>query len=272
MCLVAGRKASRRSRRCAAPCPVARATAGFDALLFDCDGVIAETEELHRLAYNETFAEFGTGVIWSVADYDMLQNALGGGKAKMHWYFGKNGWPVSKFGPSPEGEKAQHDFVDSLQERKVEIFQGYIEDGKAQPRLGIIELIDQALQRPDLKTAICSASTKEGVTKLLKSVLGEERLGRFDLLLLGDDVPKKKPDPLIYNLASERLAVPASACVVVEDSKIGLEAALAASMRCYIVVTASTKDQDFTGAMAILDNATTLSERLFPDGPSEAVK
>ena len=48
---------------------------------------------------------------------------------------------------------------------------------------------------------------------------------RFDLILAGDDVSRKKPDPLIYNLASERLGVPPSACVVVEDSLVGLRAA-----------------------------------------------
>ena len=72
----------------------AAAAAGGDAtpefaLLFDCDGVIVETEELHRLAYNGAFQQFdltmadGEKVDWSVEYYDVLQNTVGGGKPKM---------------------------------------------------------------------------------------------------------------------------------------------------------------------------------------------
>ncbi|CAE7234537.1 unnamed protein product, partial [Symbiodinium pilosum] len=85
------------------------------------------------------------------------------------------------------------------------------------------------------------AGTKEAAQQVLSAVVGEERLQRFDLILLGDDVSRKKPDPLIYQLASKRLGVPAECCVVVEDSKIGLSAALAAGMQCYITYTDSTR-------------------------------
>ena len=63
------------------------------ALLFDCDGVIVETEEMHRLAYNAAFDKFGLklkngdSVSWSIEYYDILQNTVGGGKPKMHHYF-----------------------------------------------------------------------------------------------------------------------------------------------------------------------------------------
>lgn len=66
------------------------------ALLFDCDGVIVETEELHRQAYNSAFKEFGlkipstnSPVEWTVEYYDELQNTVGGGKPKMMHYFNK---------------------------------------------------------------------------------------------------------------------------------------------------------------------------------------
>jgi beta-phosphoglucomutase-like phosphatase (HAD superfamily) len=63
------------------------------------------------------------------------------------------------------------------------------------------------------------------------------------LSLLGDDVDKKKPDPKIYNIAAQKLGVEPSECVVVEDSLIGLQAALGAGMRCVITYTPSTKSQ-----------------------------
>jgi hypothetical protein len=68
----------------------------LDALIFDCDGVILESEHLHRQAYNDAFAHFGvrcppaadadTPLYWDEAFYDDLQNRIGGGKPKMRWY------------------------------------------------------------------------------------------------------------------------------------------------------------------------------------------
>ncbi|KAJ1468329.1 hypothetical protein T484DRAFT_1855681 [Baffinella frigidus] len=76
------------------------------ALLFDCDGVIVETEELHRLAYNGAFKELGCTVggkqvEWIPKYYDVLQNTVGGGKPKMKWSFGNEGWPDSTLGLTP---------------------------------------------------------------------------------------------------------------------------------------------------------------------------
>ena len=88
---------------------------GF-ALLFDCDGVIVETEEMHRQAYNAAFEEFGLRidgeeVVWSNKYYDILQNTVGGGKPKMMHHFDNvaKKWPeVSKSGGStPDTVEAQ---------------------------------------------------------------------------------------------------------------------------------------------------------------------
>lgn len=56
--------------------------------------------------------------------------------------------------------------------------------------------------------AICSASTKDSCLYVLDNLLGKDNLGKFDLILAGDDVPRRKPDPMIYALASENLGVP----------------------------------------------------------------
>jgi len=198
-------------------------------------------------------------VEWSEEYYDELMNTVGGGKPKMRHHFGRYGWPVSTLGPAPETDELREALVDALQERKTEIFRESVAAGRAEARPGIVELVDEALARPDLRTAVCSAATKEAALEVLNAILGPGRLARFDLLLLGDDVSRKKPDPLIYSLASERLGVPPERCAVVEDSKIGLEAALGAGMPCYITYTGSTRDQDFTGAQAVVADATQLS-------------
>ncbi|CAI5994481.1 unnamed protein product [Closterium sp. NIES-65] len=82
----------------------------------------------------------------------------------------------------------------------------------------------------------------------------QDRFDQLDCFLAGDDVPKKKPDPTIYKIAAHRLGVPPSSCLVVEDSVIGLQAALGAGMRCVITYMPSTKSQDFTGAVTAFDD------------------
>jgi len=76
----------------------------------------------------------------------------------------------------------------------------------------------------------------------------------LDCFLAGDDVDKKKPDPTIYIKAAEVLGVAPEKCLVIEDSVIGLKAALGASMPCIISYTSSTSTQDFSAAKAVYPN------------------
>lgn len=224
------------------------------ALLFDCDGVIVETEELHRLAYNAAFKDFecvmsdGKPLVWTTEYYDILQNTVGGGKPKMKWHFKNNGWPTSKYGPPPtEAEEAARDkLIDDLQDKKTEHYKKIV-DSAAEARPGIIALMDEGLARDDVAMCICSAATKAGFVKVVNSVVKPERLAKFDVILAGDDVTRKKPDPLIYNMTREKLGLPADRCVVIEDSMVGLRAAVGAGMRCIITPTNSTASADFLG-------------------------
>lgn len=204
------------------------------ALLFDCDGVILETEELHRLAYNEAFKAAdltidGKPVEWSVEYYDVLQNTVGGGKPKMFFHFRNTTgqFPMVGDKPAPATLEEQQALIDELQAHKTEIYRTYIEE-KAVPRPGVIELMDEALADPRIAVGVCSASTKGAVQKVLAVTLGEERQNKLDVCILGDDVSEKKPSPMIYNEARSRIGIDKERCVVVEDSMVGLRAAKAA--------------------------------------------
>ena len=231
------------------------------ALLFDCDGVIVETEELHRKAYNASFKHFGLvipgkgKVEWSVEYYDILANTVGGGKPKMRYHFDNNGWP-SFFGGSkiPRTDEEKTKMVDSLQDMKTEFYKVIVES-QAEARPGVLRLIDEAIAAPDIAVGICSAATKEGFLKVVNSIVGPDRLSRLDVVMAGDDVTKKKPDPLIYNLAREKVGLPASKCVVIEDSLVGLRAAMGANMPCVITPCPSSDVPDFRahGARAVMD-------------------
>ena len=236
------------------------------ALLFDCDGVLVETEELHRIAYNQAFAEFGLEVdgepvVWSEDYYAFLANTVGGGKPKMRYHFTGLGapaaagthpdtakvWPAvtKRDGSVPADEAAGMLLVDDLQDFKTECYKKIVET--APPRPGVLELMDSAIATPGLAVGICSASTRAGFEKVVDSVVGQERLGKLDVIIAGDDVSNKKPHPEIYNVAAERLGLSKTDCVVVEDSMVGLRAAKAAGMKCVITYTEQTAGEDFYG-------------------------
>lgn len=204
------------------------------ALLFDCDGVILETEELHRLAYNEAFKAAdlmidGESVEWSVEYYDVLQNSIGGGKPKMFFHFRNTTgqFPMSGEKSAPVTPEEEQALVDRLQKHKTAIYQSFVEE-KAVPRPGVVQLMDEALADPTIAVGVCSASTKEAALKVLSVTLGEERQNKLDVCILGDDVSEKKPSPMIYNEARERIGIDRDRCVVIEDSMVGLRAAKAA--------------------------------------------
>lgn len=208
----------------------------FDfALIFDCDGVIIETEEFHRLAYNAAFKAAGLKigeepVEWSVEYYDILQNTVGGGKPKMFHHFRKTVGAFPSFEkdgnvmPPPKTPEEQQSLIDDLQAHKTDLYKQLIEE-QAKSRPGVIELMDEALADPRIAVGVCSASTKAAVTKVLDVTLGAERRNKLNVCILGDDVSKLKPDPMIYNTAAQKLNIDPKKCVVVEDSMVGLRAA-----------------------------------------------
>ena len=214
-----------------------------------------ETEELHRLAYNEAFRHFNCTinnelVQWDVPYYDQLQNTVGGGKPKMFHYFRttRDGqFPCTGCNvPPPDTELERAALIDQLQDYKTHYFTTLLET-KATARPGVLELMDDALNDPTIAVGVCSAATKAAAVKTLDITLGPQRVQRLNVCILGDDVAAKKPDPLIYNTARERLNVAAEKCVVIEDSLVGLRAAVAAQMKCIITYTSSTANQDFYG-------------------------
>jgi HAD superfamily hydrolase (TIGR01509 family) len=184
--------------------------------------------------------------------YDMLQNTVGGGKPKMFFHFRNTTgvFPEQGSKPAPATAEEQQALIDALQTYKTATYKKMLET-QAKPRPGVLELMDEALDDERIAVGICSASTKEAALKTLDITLGPERVKQLDVCILGDDVSAKKPDPLIYNTARERLGMSPEQCVVIEDSLIGLQAAVRANMKCLITYTSSTADMDFYGEGAL---------------------
>ncbi|KAJ0248441.1 CBBY-like protein [Hirschfeldia incana] len=217
------------------------------ALLFDCDGVLVDTEkDGHRISFNDTFKERDLGVTWDVDLYGELLK-IGGGKERMTAYFNKVGWPEK----APKDEAERKAFIAGLHKQKTELFMVLIEKKLLPLRPGVAKLVDQALTN-GVKVAVCSTSNEKAVSAIVSCLLGPERAENIKIFA-GDVVPKKKPDPAIYNLAAETLGVDPSKCVVVEDSAIGLAAAKAAGMTCIVTKSGYTADENFENADAVFD-------------------
>ncbi|KAF8649207.1 hypothetical protein HU200_064402 [Digitaria exilis] len=217
------------------------------ALLFDCDGVLVDTEkDGHRISFNETFAERELGVSWDVELYGELLK-IGGGKERMTAYFNKTGWPAK----APKADEERKEFIASLHKRKTELFMALIEKKLLPLRPGVKRLIDEALGK-GVKVAVCSTSNEKAVSAIVSCLLGPDRAEKI-IIFAGDVVPRKKPDPAIYILAATTLGVDPSSCVVVEDSNIGLAAAKAAGMKCIVTKSSYTEEEDFATADAVFD-------------------
>ena len=217
-------------------------------LLFDCDGVLADTERFgHLPAFNATFREFGLPVQWSAEEYGELLR-IGGGKERMATLLTPAFVAATGLPSDPDGQAAE---LARWHARKTAIYTGMVAAGKLPPRPGIRRLIGDA-QDAGWTLGVASTSAEASVRAILDVVAGPERASRFDLILAGDVVAHKKPAPDIYQAAVERLDVAPSEVLVIEDSRNGLLAAVGAGLRCLVTVSDYTAAEDFGEAVLVV--------------------
>ena len=204
------------------------------AVFFDQDGVIIDTErDGHRVSFNMTFKEYGFTDEWSVDYYhELLQ--IAGGKERMKHHAQTKGF--SKRIPEEELDE----LVKAMHKRKTALFVELIETGKLPLRPGIHRLMKEAMEA-GLKIAVCTTSNEKAAKAVTEKVLSDIK---FDLVLAGDVVSNKKPDPEIYNLALSKLRLKPEECFVVEDSKNGVKAAKAAGLYCVVTTNGYTEKED----------------------------
>ncbi len=207
----------------------------MQALIFDCDGVLVDTErDGHRVAFNQAFAELGIHCEWSVERYgELLLTA--GGKERMRRHFDEAGWP-SEF-PDRDG------LINRIHRLKTDLFMSLISAGALPLRPGIQRIVDEAMAA-GVTLAVCSTSNERAVQAVVDVMLGPERSAKISVFA-GDVVAAKKPAPDIYNLAATTLGLSPKSCVVIEDSNNGLRAAKAAGMRCIVTVSSYTGEEEF---------------------------
>lgn len=219
--------------------------AELEAILFDCDGVLADTErDGHRPAFNRAFKLNGIDEEWDVERYGVLLE-VGGGKERMTAHWNEVGWP------DVIPEEGRADKVKQLHLQKTDIFMDLIDEGSIPLRPGVLRIVDDAIAA-GVRLACCSTSNDKAVRNLISTLMGPDRAAKFQVFA-GDMVKAKKPAPDVYNMAVEEMKLDKSRCVIIEDTHIGLGAAKAAGISCLVTKSSYSAGEDFTGSKMIVD-------------------
>lgn len=218
------------------------------ALIFDCDGVLADTERYgHLPAFNATFEEFGLPVRWDEDEYaERLK--IGGGKERMASLFRDPAFVAAAGIPDDADQRTA--LLMAWHASKTMHFRTLVAAGKLTPRPGISRLIPQALAA-GWTVAVASTSAQESVRAVLHNAVGIDVAKRVPLFA-GDVVPAKKPDPAIYVLSMGVLELDPADTLVIEDSRNGLLAATRAGLPCLVTVNGYTRHEAFDEAVLVI--------------------
>ncbi|UKA76494.1 HAD-IA family hydrolase [Arthrobacter sp. FW306-07-I] len=218
------------------------------ALIFDCDGVLADTEQHgHLPAFNRTFTDFNVPVQWSVEEY-AEKVKIGGGKERMRSIL----TPELAHSLGLKDDAAVDEAILAWHQRKTAVYKDMVASGVMPARPGIARIVQEA-HDAGWTLAVASTSAEPAVRAVLTHAVGEG-LAKHFAVFAGDVVPAKKPAPDIYLLALRELNLDPDDAIVVEDSANGLRAALGAGLRTLVTVSGYTREEDFTGASLVVSS------------------
>lgn len=218
----------------------------LSALIFDCDGVLADTErDAHRVAFNLAFEQMDLQTIWDEKLYGNLLQT-GGGKERMTAYWNQ----LSQWPQTFETDQQKLDLVNTLHTLKTNLFMQLVQAGKVPLREGVERLVNEAINS-GVQIAVCSTSNEKAVSEIVQ-MLGDA--ASSITIFAGDVVDNKKPSPDIYNLAAKQLQLDPTNVCVIEDSYIGVKAARAAGMPVVVTKSTYTGNEDFSEAQKVCNS------------------
>jgi beta-phosphoglucomutase len=189
----------------------------LDAVIFDFDGVIVDTERLHYEALQRVLSPLGLGITW----VEYVQTYIG---------FDDRGVFQNRF--QKDGLALTTAELSGLVKQKAVLFHHMVAAETPTPFPGVVELMHGLAGRIPL--ALCSGALGSDIEPVFRAL---NLHGLFDLLVTADDVPMSKPDPACYRLAVERLSahhdrtLNPAACLAIEDTPAGITAAKGAGLK-----------------------------------------
>ena len=217
----------------------------LQALIFDVDGTLAETEETHRKAFNRTFADAGLDWQWDRERYRELL-AVSGGKERIRQF-------VAEEDPA-QAERIDFDeWVAGLHRAKTIHYANMMAAGEIELRPGVERLIREA-HTDSLRLAIATTTSMANIEALFDATLGRESLCWFNVVAAAEQAPVKKPDHAVYFRVLEGLRLPAADCLAIEDTRNGVLAASAAGIPVLVTQSYYSEGEDFSGALAVLSD------------------
>lgn len=217
----------------------------LQALIFDVDGTLADTEMAHLAAFNHAFSELGLDWHWDVPLYTRLLS-ISGGKERIRAYWQTRAAQVTDISGSGLQET-----IDRLHEIKTAAYEQAVQNGAVQMRPGVLALLSAA-SAAGLKLAIATTTSPVNIAALLGRAIGADWRLNFAVVEDASTAPRKKPDPMVYQQALHRLGLDARQCLAFEDSENGLRAAAATGLATLITPNPFTAHHDFQGALRVL--------------------
>jgi HAD superfamily hydrolase (TIGR01509 family) len=214
------------------------------ALLWDVDGTLAETErDGHRPAFNEAFEDFNLPWHWDVEHYGRLLRITGGFERLLH--------DMDARPDAPALPDARAGLARALHQSKNAHYAALVARGAIGLRPGVAALLDQC-RKEGLRMGIVTTTSRTNVEALLAHALGADWALRFDCVVCGEDVSRKKPDPQAYCLALETLGLRAHQALALEDSPAGVAAAQAAGVPVAVTRSHYFRNASFDCASAVI--------------------
>jgi beta-phosphoglucomutase-like phosphatase (HAD superfamily) len=217
----------------------------LQALIFDVDGTLADTESAHLAAFNHAFSELGLGWVWDEVLYTDLLD-ISGGKERIRHYWQQVNPEVRAL-----NTLAMSDTIDRIHALKTAAYEGAVNDGLVSLRPGVLQLMDEASAQ-GVQLAIATTTSPVNIAALLRRAVGPD--WRLNFTAIGDasTAPLKKPHPQVYLQMLSALRLPPTQCLAFEDSSNGLRAATAAGLSTVITPTHFTAHHDFSAALRVL--------------------
>lgn len=186
------------------------------ALFFGSIGVIAETSEIQRQAYNAAFAEQGLDWYWSVANYCEMLKTPGGAKR------------VAAFSNGTLSDEE----VCAIHAKKEAYYHHALNAGIT-ARAGVKECIDKCKEQ-GIRLGYITTTTQHNIDSMSAALKGQIDFDDFEIITVKNDVQNEKPDSEIYQYAMQQLSLEPHDVIAIEDTEANQEAALRAQILCYL--------------------------------------